>query len=163
MVSRVVCFEDIFHLFNEKEFVFWSLLSKILYSYLIYLMNYYFINFFAFCVSSCDCVWKKETVYSQFHGPPLKTAGQNLDKGQNITQTQDLNTVEEFSSNKNPTTEPGIKSGISWSLRQSVLFLSLWIHGLRPRKLYTSVTVTPAPVRVPTEPLLIPSFRTVVS
>ena len=35
-------------------------------------------------------------------------------------------------------------------------------HGLRPKKLYTSVVVTPAPVQVPTQRLLVPSFRSVV-
>ena len=44
----------------------------------------------------------------------------------------------------------------------SVLPLSLWIHGLRSRKLYTSVAVTPAPIRVPTQWLLVPSFMSIV-
>ena len=40
----------------------------------------------------------------------------------------------------------------------SVLPLSPWIHGLRPRKIYTSVVVTPAPFRVPNQRALVPSF-----
>ena len=40
-----------------------------------------------------------------------------------------------------------------------VLLLSPWIHGLRPRKLYTSVAGTPAPVWVLTQRPLVPSFR----
>ena len=35
-----------------------------------------------------------------------------------------------------------------------------WSHGLRPKKLYTSVEVTPALVRVPTQRSLVPSFHT---
>ena len=35
-------------------------------------------------------------------------------------------------------------------------------HGLRPEKQYTSVAVTPPPVRVPTQRPLIPSFTSVV-
>ena len=38
----------------------------------------------------------------------------------------------------------------------------LWSHGLRPKKLYTSVEVIPAPVRVPTQRPLVPSFMFVV-
>ena len=37
-----------------------------------------------------------------------------------------------------------------------------WSHGLRPKKFYTSVAVTPAPVRVPTQWLLVPGFMSVV-
>ena len=37
-----------------------------------------------------------------------------------------------------------------------------WSHGLWPKKLYTSVEVTPAPVPVPTQRLLVPSFTSVV-
>ena len=37
-----------------------------------------------------------------------------------------------------------------------------WIHGLRPRKLYTIMAVTPAPVRVPTQGPFVPSFTSVV-
>ena len=44
----------------------------------------------------------------------------------------------------------------------SVLLLSLSIHGLRPRKLYTSVAVTLVPARVPTQRPLVLSFTTVV-
>ena len=36
-----------------------------------------------------------------------------------------------------------------WWQHTSVLSLSPWMHGLQPRKLYTSVAVTPAPVHVP--------------
>ena len=46
--------------------------------------------------------------------------------------------------------------------RQATLPLSSWIHGLRPRKLYVSVAVTSAPVRVSTQRPLVPSFTSVV-
>ena len=36
------------------------------------------------------------------------------------------------------------------------------LHGLPPKKLYTSVVVTPAPVQVPTQQLLVSSFTLVV-
>ena len=36
------------------------------------------------------------------------------------------------------------------------------IHGLRPRKLYTTVAVTPVPVRVPTQWPLVQSYTSVV-
>ena len=39
--------------------------------------------------------------------------------------------------------------------------LSSWIYGLRPKKLYISVEVTPASVRVPTQHPLVPSFTSV--
>ena len=37
-----------------------------------------------------------------------------------------------------------------------------WSHGLRPKKLSTNVAVTTAPVLVPTQQLLVPSFTSVV-
>ena len=37
-----------------------------------------------------------------------------------------------------------------------------WSHGLQPKKLYTSVVVTPAPVQVPTLWPLVPSFMSVI-
>ena len=39
---------------------------------------------------------------------------------------------------------------------------TLPLYGLRPRKLYHSVAVTPAPVRVPTQRSLVPCFMAVV-
>ena len=37
-----------------------------------------------------------------------------------------------------------------------------WRNGLRPKKLFTSVTVTSAPVRIPTQRPLVPRFTSVV-
>ena len=44
----------------------------------------------------------------------------------------------------------------------NVLPLRLWIHGLRLRKLYTSMAVRPAPVWVPTQQSLFLNFMSVV-
>ena len=44
----------------------------------------------------------------------------------------------------------------------SVLPLSLWIHSLWPRKLYTSVVATPAPVWLPTQWLFVLRFMLLV-
>ena len=48
----------------------------------------------------------------------------------------------------------------TWSERQHTNVP--WSHGLRPKKLYTSVEVIPAPVRVPTQWPLVSSFTSVV-
>ena len=43
-----------------------------------------------------------------------------------------------------------------------MLPLSSWIYGLRSTKIHRSVAVTPAPVRVPSQQPLVPSFTSVV-